>query len=205
MSIVMARYSEELGSTLRQYIDSNEGNGERNELKEALIASESVKIRYAVLKDVKGTELFDTWTGVHKAAHDNDLDILKEMLSAFAIEQKYDIVKTQNIHNETALHKAASEGYTLIVSYLLDGFTPQQKYKLLKLQDTSGDTALHKAIEENTEVVEVILSAVKSKNQTKLMNIKNRKRQKCADLKPQLGFASPALNLLGICSIFNVY
>ena len=201
----MTFYNVKLENALRQYIDGYRTDAERNKLK-ALLASESVKTRYAVLKKVRGTEHCTTLTGVHEAAYANDLEIIKEMLNDLEIEQKYDIVKRQDEDDETALHKAASKGSSLIICYLMDGFTPKQKYELLKLQDKSGDTALHEAaLRENTEVVETILSAVTYEKQTKLMNIENHEQKKFTNLNPRLEFASPTLNHIGIVLIFNVY
>ena len=182
----MAAYRE-LENGMRRYIDS--AKPDRAECRarlRKLLTNESVDNRYDVLMNVRGVK-YSTWTGVHAAALDDDLESIRYMLDGFPSDKKYNVLKIQNVDGRTPLHWAAYRGHSSIITYLLTDLPKQQKYNILKIQDRCGDTALHCAASENSvEAYRVIVASKPYHLLLELLNIKNNDGNSAADIRPEL-------------------
>ena len=180
----MDTYSTELKKALKKYIDSLGSDG-KEELRQLLQQTSSVD-RYSLLMNVRGDKLNGN-TGPHIAAGCNDLETIKYMLEGFTADEKCDVLKIQNSDGTSALHYAAVNGRSSIIHYLLTDLSQQQKYNLLQLQDKDGETPLHRAASKRkSEVVQAILTSLSLPLLLQLLNIKNNKDQRAADIRPAI-------------------
>ena len=135
--------------------------------------------------NVRGDK-YSTWTGLHEAALDNDLESIKYMLDGIPSDKKYDVLKIQSV-GCTSLHWAAYRGHSSIITYLMTDLPKQQKYDILKMRDRCGDTALHDAASENSVgACRAIVASVPSHLLIELLNIKNHRGKSAADIRPEL-------------------
>ena len=187
----MAAYRE-LENGMRRYIDS--AKPDRAECRarlRKLLTNESVDNRYDVLMNVRGVK-YSTWTGVHAAALDDDLESIRYMLDGFPSDKKYDVLKIQKSDGRTPLHIAACYGYSSIIAYLITDLSQQQKYDILKIQDQRGDTALHEAAYMNrVEAYRAILASVPYHLLIELFNIKRNDGKSAVDIRAELNDESP--------------
>ena len=199
---MVARRSE-LETALRRYISSF--SVDRNSLGE-LLKNESVDKRFELLVSLKGmTEVFNTWTVLHRGTIADDLETIMYMLSDFSPNQIYDLVKIQKSDKWTALHIAAANGHTAIMNFLLSDLSQRQRYDLLKLQTPNGDTTLHKAaINKEAETVRAIIHSVSSPLLIHLFPIRNKDGKTVTDIMPKLHDELPVLISQGIASIYSV-
>ena len=197
----MAKYSSELETVFRKYMDSR-GEKSRDKLRD-LLRNESVDRRQMLL--ITAREVDGKMSGLHSGAAADDLETIKNMLKGFFSQQKYNVVKIQSNGKWTALHTAADRGHTSIINYLLSDLSQQQKYDLLKIQDVYGNTALHRAASnKKVEAVQAIISSVSLPLLIQLLNIKNKEGQTVTDIRPELHDELPVLTSQGIASICSV-
>ena len=185
------RYSDEVKSLLQRYIDSMAE--ERQKLKQAL-QSISANNRYSLLMEVRGVK-WSANTGLHLAARQNDLEMIKHMMLDFTTDQVYCVVSIETPTQGTSLHYAACNGHNDVIRYLLDRVPQQHMFESIGLEKANGNTALHDAaINKHKETVQLILSYLTPTEQLQLWSVRNEDNKSVAEMLPETYPPYPGLS-----------
>ncbi|XP_067932730.1 serine/threonine-protein phosphatase 6 regulatory ankyrin repeat subunit B-like [Watersipora subatra] len=109
-------------------------------------------------------------TAVTLAAYGRHSDSMNCILNKIYGGMRYEMLSRRNSDNEFILHRAAKAGHAEVINVSLKNITEMQRLQLLVLEDNLGHTpAISATWNRNTEVLKVILDALKPANRATIL------------------------------------